>query len=262
MIPSYPIMFYSAYPYNSIDLSQSFIILPIIVMWKHDMLPSGVNDDLLTSGVIDEGEDEDFNDQQDDDWEDENDDGSEDDDNQDHDDQPNNQKKPVDWKHKFHATVTSQNRTIAQLKNEIAEIKWSKANLSEDDMAKIKEKYSEEDLEVIEKIIQNKTKTILDTRSQENLASKERNIFLKEFPEISEPEFKHVLALQKDYGYSLKKAYSILNWGRIPNNKSNDERKSAPSVSNSFNNSNSLKNGTQKHSDNDTKAFNDMDAFL
>ena len=90
-------------------------------MWKQDMLSSGVNDELLTSGVIDE-EDEDLNDQQDDDWEDENDDGSENEDNQDHDDQPNNQKKPVDWKHKVHATVTSQNRTIAQLKKEIADI--------------------------------------------------------------------------------------------------------------------------------------------
>ena len=47
-------------------------------------------------------------------------DDGEDEDNQ---NQNNNQKKPVDWKHKFHATVTSQNRTIAQLKNEIAEIK-------------------------------------------------------------------------------------------------------------------------------------------
>jgi hypothetical protein len=77
-------------------------------------------------------------------------------------------------------------------------------------MAKIKEKYSEEDLETIEKIIQNKTNTILDTRSKDSLAAKERNIFLKEFPEISEPEFRHVLALQKEYGYSLKKAYSTL----------------------------------------------------
>jgi hypothetical protein len=77
-------------------------------------------------------------------------------------------------------------------------------------MAKIKEKYSEEDLETIQKIIQNQTNTILDTRNKDSLAEKERNIFLKEFPEISEPEFKHVLSLQKEYGYSLKKAYSIL----------------------------------------------------
>jgi hypothetical protein len=91
-------------------------------MLKNDMPTSGVSEDvLISSGVNDGDNEEENNDNQfDDSNDDSNDDDGEDDDNQ---NQNNNQKKPVDWKHKFHATVTSQNRTIAQLKSEIAEIR-------------------------------------------------------------------------------------------------------------------------------------------
>jgi len=123
----------------------------------------------------------------------------------------------------MHKTVTSQNRTIANLQKEMQSLKNSK-NLSEEEIAKIKEKYSEEDLEVIEKIIENKTSKMLDQRKSTSLAERELNIFLKEYPELSDPELRHIQALQKDYGYSLKKAYTVL-FGK---NTGSDENKQRP----------------------------------
>jgi hypothetical protein len=119
---------------------------------------------------------------------------------------------------------------MAEMEKELASRKGNK-NITDEDMEKIKEKYDEEDLAIIEKIIQKKTNAILDERKTNSLADREKNIFLKEYPEISDPEFRHVQSLQKEYGYSLKKAYSILFGNK---EVKQENRKSSQSVSNSF----------------------------
>jgi hypothetical protein len=84
------------------------------------------------------------------------------------------------------------------MEKELSQIRNSK-NLSDDDLAKIREKYSEEDLEVIEKIIDKRTTELLDKRKSTSLAQKEMNIFLKDHPELDDPEIRHIQSLQKEY---------------------------------------------------------------
>ena len=225
------------------------------------MLTSGVNDEMLNTSGVNDGEEDEFDeDQLEDDGDDEDnewDDDSEDEDNQNQTKSNNQtQKKPIDWKQKFHSTVTSQNRKMAEMEKELASRKGNK-NITDEDMEKIKEKYDEEDLAIIEKIIQKKTNAILDERKTNSLADREKNIFLKEYPEISDPEFRHVQSLQKEYGYSLKKAYSILFGNK---EVKQENRKSSQSVSNSFRWNSQQQNN--KGSNSEAKEMADMEAFM
>ena len=232
-------------------------------MWKQDTLTSGINDEELWSGINDQDLDEDFD--QDEDLDEDQDQDDNQDDDEDHDQDKNQDKddqkpkQPVDWKKKFYQTTNLQNRQLNDLKKEINQLKNSKT-LSDEDLNKIKEKYDEEDLGIIEKIIERKANEILDNRQQTSLAQREMNIFLKEHPELDEPEIKHIKSLQKEYWYSLKKAYTIL-FGR---NDSDRDIKQKPkhSISNSFWWDNNNRSSKQNASKEDEKAFKDMDAFL
>jgi hypothetical protein len=84
------------------------------------------------------------------------------------------------------------------------------------------------------------------------------NIFIKEHPELDDPELRHIKSLQKEYWYSLKKAYSIL-FGR--NEVSNNWNKPKHSISNSFwwDSRWSSKNDS---SNNDSKAMKDMEEYM
>jgi len=84
------------------------------------------------------------------------------------------------------------------MKRELADIKNAK-NLSPDELAKIKEKYDEEDLSIIEKIIERKATEMMDKRQFTSLAQREMNIFLKEHPELEDPELRHIKSLQKEF---------------------------------------------------------------
>jgi hypothetical protein len=141
-------------------------------------------------------QDEDLDEDQDQDDNQDDDEDHDQDKNQDKDDQK--PKQPVDWKKKFYQTTNLQNRQLNDLKKEINQLKNSKT-LSDEDLNKIKEKYDEEDLGIIEKIIERKANEILDNRQQTSLAQREMNIFLKEHPELDEPEIKHIKSLQKEY---------------------------------------------------------------
>jgi len=217
----------------------------------HVTPPSGISDDELTSGINDEMLDEDLDKETledeetldwDEEWEKSDWDGSK-----------KSPKWEDFWRKKFYVTTNMQNRKLAELQNELNWIKNSKS-LSDDELEKIKEKYDEEDLKIIEKIIERKANDLMDSRGQKSLAQKELNIFLKQFPEVTEPELKHIRDLQKTYWYSLKKAYSIITWKPVENVKK------SPSVWNSFWWDNDR---SKKWNDNsDEKAMKDMEAFM
>lgn len=214
---------------------------------------SGISDDELASGISDEELDENLDneedledDDQDLDWE--------DNDKYAWDKSDKSTKWDEFWRKKFYVTTNFQNRKIAELQNELKSIKNSQS-LSDDELAKIKEKYDEEDLQIIEKIIERKANDLIDNRSQKSLAQKELNIFLKQFPEVTEPELRHIRDLQKTYWYSLKKAYSIITGKPIENTKK------APQVSNSFS-WDSNKSSKNNAAASDEKAMKDMEAFM
>ena len=231
-------------------------------MWKQDTLTPGINDEQLSSGINDENEDLDDKYLDEDENEDLDDDSEDQDDDQD-DDQDN--KPPLDknWdpiskseKHRLYAITNLQNKKIRQLTKELSQVKNIKT-LSDDDLAKIKEKYSEEDLDVIEKIIEKKTNELLNTRQKSSLEQRELNIFLKDHPELDDPEIKHIRSLQKEYWYSLKKAYNVL-FGKF----NQEQSKPKHNISNSFwwdNNNRSSKSNSSKD---DEQAFKDMEAYL
>ncbi len=227
-------------------------------MHTNDMLWSGVNDQMLPSGVNDEELGTDFDDQ-DQDLDNDNDQDNDQDQDQD-DDQDNqnnnqnqNQQNEKVKKQNLHKTITNQNKTISNLQKEINALK--NPDISEEDMAAIRAKYNEEDLAIIEKIIVKKSNEILNQRETSTLAQKELNIFLKDYPDLTEPEVKHIQDLQKTYGYSLKKAHSIL----FPN-AVKPQKQVNRSVSNSFNGGNN--NNSNKSKDSDQDAYNAMSKYL
>lgn len=170
---------------------------------------SGINEEMDTSTITDETEDQEFSNTDpeeeedgnlEDEWEEE--DKEEDGEEEEWEDKWN---KDVDYKKKFYATTNLQNAEIKRLKEEIAMLK--KSNTTKEEIAKIKERYDEEDIEVIESIISKK----VENDRKKTLEEKELNIFLKKNPEITEPELKHVKDLQKNYWYSLQAAYDKIN---------------------------------------------------
>jgi len=234
-------------------------------MSENDMkLTPGINDDRYASGIND-GDDDDLDldlDEDDDDWDDDDEENDQDDGSDDEEDSHRKVKggdddnKKVDWKKKFYSTTNLQNRKIASLENELKSIK-KPADLTESEIAKLKEKYDEEDLDVIEKIIERKAQALIEKNQSTNLAQKELNIFLKEHPELSSPELKHIQSLQRDFGYSLKKAYTVL-FGR----HSESQAKAKHKVSSSFGGDAPSKSNTDRAKSEDDKARNDMDQFL
>lgn len=230
-------------------------------MWKQDTLPSGINDDTLRSSINDQDlednldqDDEDLDDDQDQDDDDQDEDQDDQDQGKDNQDKP---KQSVDYKKKFYQTTNLQNKMIGDLKKEIDQLKNSKS-LSDDDLKKIREKYDEEDLDIIEKIIERKATDLMDKRQQSSLAQREMNILVKEHPELTEPELKHIRSLQKEYWYSLKKAYTMLFWKF----ETKDNPKPRHSVSNSFGGDSWKESSKSNTSKEDEKAFKDMEAFL
>jgi len=213
-------------------------------MTDQDLLSSGVNDEMLLTGVNGE-DDQDQDDSQDQDqpagWE-----------------EWNDQQK-VDWKQKFHATVTSQKREIQQLRNELNQIQKAKTNdLNDEDLAKLREKYDEEDLWVIKKLIQKEANDLIEHKSTTDLAQRELNIFIKNNPEVSEPELRHMRSLQKEYWYSLNKAYRIVT-GNVAKS---DIRSPNTSIWWSFNwDGSSVSKSDNKSKSETDKAYDDMQKF-
>lgn len=200
------------------------------------LLSSGINDEEDVSTITDNDEDQEISDT----------DPSEDG------DEPWKKGKEsvdIDYKKKFYATTNLQNLEIKKLKDEIAMLKnsWT----SKEDLDKIKERYDEDDLEILEKIIDKKASKIINDDRQKNLVERELNIFLKKNPEISEPELRHVQDLQKNYWYSLQKAYEKIN-GITPS----QERKPWTWVGSSLNGWSWL--AIDKSKGNDDKAYQDL----
>lgn len=219
-------------------------------MWEHDKLPSGINDDSQLSGTFDDNEDIDNDDLDENEGND-----NDNDDDWDEDQNQNQNQKPTDWRKKFYSTTNIQNRKIDQLTKELSQIKNTKT-LSDDDIQKIKEKYDEDDLDVIEKIIERKTNQILETKKTTSLAQKEMNIFLKNNPDISEPELRHIQDLQNNYGYSLEKAYSVL-FGK------SSDREQRPQKHSMWNNFWWTRPSNQNNNKNDDDAaMKDMEKYM
>lgn len=219
-------------------------------MGNPDMVASAANDDLLTTGVnVDDLDNEDLDDDQDldDDW----------DDWQQNWDQNNGQqgKKPNKVWH-LHSIITNQNKVISSLKKDLEEIKAAKNNaLSEEDLAAIRDKYDEDDLKVIEKIIERKTNSILSTKEANNLEQRETNLFVKNHPDLDDGDLRYIKTLSKEYWFSLEKAYNLHYWkGNI------ETKKQGIKVSWSFDGGSNAQKSNGK--DTDSQAFKDMDKFL
>lgn len=211
---------------------------------KNDQLPSsGESDELLDSGVNEfdeENEDENF----DNDNEDENDnDGNEDDDSWKGD--------KVNRKQKYHSFRTVANQRLKQLEKDLEMANTAKDDdLSDEDLAKLQEKYDEQDINIIKKLIKKEARNLMDKDKSSSLQKKELTVFFKKHPDITEPELKHVQDLQEKYGYSLEKAYSVLFW-----KSSTEDKKPNRSVNNFGWDSKSW----QKSKDNgDDDAYKDM----
>jgi hypothetical protein len=114
------------------------------------------------------------------------------------------QKSEKDYKKAFHSSMSERRK----LEREIESLKSNKSgekNLSEDAIAKLKEKYDEDDLDVIQQII----KKEISSHESNKLEQKEESIFLRDHPEASAAQMKHLRFMQKEFGYSLKYAYDI-----------------------------------------------------
>lgn len=114
------------------------------------------------------------------------------------------QKSDKDYKQKFNSAMSN----IRKLQRENEMLKSNKSGgekLSDDDLAKLREKYDEEDLDVIQKII----KKEINAHESTKLGQREENIFLKDHPETTDAQLKHLKFMQKEFGYSLKYAYNI-----------------------------------------------------
>lgn len=120
--------------------------------------------------------------------------------------------------------------------------------ISKDDLDALREKYEEEDLVIIEKIIK---KNIQDHESSK-LAQKEENIFYKSYPEVTDAQMKHLKFMQKEFGYSLKYAYDITFGGA--------EKKQAPK-DHSISSKGGGESSSKKKQDSDDDAYADMQKF-
>lgn len=213
-------------------------------MSEETMLTEGENSDTDTSTETDENEE--LDESSDDDQESE-DDESYDDDDQEDDEESAPQKPKKDYKKAFNS-VMSNNRKL-QRENDLLKSKSGGKKVSDDDLADLREKYEEDDLEVIQKIIDKKLKS----HDAGKLEQREENIFLKNHPETTDAQLKHIKFMQNEFGYSLKYAYEITFWGA-------KAAKQAPK-----NHSISGWQGTwpapAKKDDSDEQAYNDMKKF-
>lgn len=119
------------------------------------------------------------------------------------------QKPAKDFKKAFHSVMSEKRK----LEREIEMLKSNKngdKNISEDDLAKLREKYDEEDLEVIQKII----KKEIGQHESSKLAQKEEAIFLNKNPEVTAAQMKHLRFMQNEFGYSLQYAHDI-TFGKV-----------------------------------------------
>lgn len=171
-------------------------------MDDHEMLSEGENSELLSSGT----QNDEITDQDDDQGASES----------DKDDDEWVVKDEEYWKTKFHKTKQDQKRVyreVSKLKSEIDQIKNAKtSDLTSEEEARLREKYDEDDLAGIEKLAERKAKEMLTSESKRSLARKEMDIFIKNNPDISDPDLKQVLRMQKEFGYSLSKAYEKISW--------------------------------------------------
>jgi len=120
------------------------------------------------------------------------------------------------------------NQRLKQLEKDLKFAnKANEDDLSDDDLAKLQEKYDEQDIAVIKKLIKKEAKSLIDNDKTSSLEQRELGVFFKKHPDITEPELKHVQDLQKNYGYSLEKAYSVA-FGR----NDTEEKKTNRSVNN------------------------------
>lgn len=183
------------------------------MIYTDQMQGTGVNDQELDTGVNVYDGDEEIDEDLDTDMEDENldDDGistEDEDDEEIEQSQQNQNPKKIDKVKRLHATITNQNKLIKQLQRDIATIKEAKSNnVSDEDLEALKEKYGEDDLTVIQKLAEKAASNIVNQQKKQGLQQRELNIFLKKFPDISEPELRHVQDLQNRYWYSLERAY-------------------------------------------------------
>lgn len=175
------------------------------MIYTDQMQGTGVNDQELDTGVNVYDGDEEIDEDLDTDMEDENldDDGistEDEDDEEIEQSQQNQNPKKIDKVKRLHATITNQNKLIKQLQRDIATIKEAKSNnVSDEDLEALKEKYGEDDLTVIQKLAEKAASNIVNQQKKQGLQQRELNIFLKKFPDISEPELRHVQDLQNRY---------------------------------------------------------------
>jgi hypothetical protein len=97
---------------------------------------------------------------------------------------------------------------VRKQKGELDTIKAAKdwgPKLTDKFVKELKDKYDEEDIETIQRLISKE----LENHETSKLAQKELNIFEKNHPELTTPELKHLQWMQKEFGYSLKKAYEV-----------------------------------------------------
>lgn len=178
---------------------------------EYDTEPEFDDDDFDEDEDLDDGDDDitddeddsDEDDQdEDDDWEDEED---EEDDNW---ADKKDQKKPTkDYRKLYNITETKLRKLQAATQQ--VKPKDGESELSETDLAKLREKYDEDDIKIIQKMIRQEAKAIVESTKSNSLSQREENIFLKKHPEIEESDLKYVKYMQKEFWYSLEKAYSI-----------------------------------------------------
>jgi len=157
---------------------------------------STVTDDMDTSTTTDDNEELDDEDLEGDEIS---------DDDAPKDDEDTEPQKPAkDYKKAFNSVMSEKRK----LEREIESLKSNKSGekkLSDEDVAKLREKYDEEDLSVIEKII----KKEINEHESNKLEQKEESIFLKNHPEVTAAQMKHLRFMQKEFGYSLSYAHQI-----------------------------------------------------
>lgn len=226
------------------------------------MLTAGVSADELDTGVnvsedgseIDENLEDviDEEDLDDDSWEDD-----DQDDDQGEDDGQSDGKKPKKNREKrLHAAITNANKTIKELQEENKLLKKAQETImskeEEKQIEELKEKYGEDDLEVIQSLAKKEAAAEIKKQKEAKLQQRELNIFLKKYPEISEPELKHIQYLQSQFWYSLEKAYKQI-WGIVES-----KQKSTKTANHSI--WSSMKSWTKgsNQDDSDEAAFQDM----
>lgn len=221
---------------------------------NRDLLSSGENEELLNAGV---------NAWDDEDLDDENLFGKDDDDSEDHDDeeadddeeQQQNQKpnKNIDRKKKYHADLTRANTRISQLEKDQRQLDKAKEDeLSDEDLALLREKYDENDLAVIQKLIKKEARQLINNDKETTLYQKELRIFVNKHPELEEWELKYIQDMQEKYWFSLEKAYRMAFGGSQQTTKKWHSNGVVTNVDSGS------KRSKAKDDDGDDAAYNDM----